>query len=131
MGKIVLVGRLAARDIRRRKAQAVLLLLAITAATTTLTLGLALNGVTSHPYQQTRAATHGPDVVAQLSSPLPQVTPGHGPGPLSQAQLEAGVKQLTRTGGVSGYTGPYPVASAILRAGGVGIAGGGGGRPAA
>ena len=41
-----------------------LLLLAITAATTTLTLGLALHGVTSQPYQQTRAATAGPDVVA-------------------------------------------------------------------
>ena len=64
MGKIVLVARLAARDVRRHQAQAVLLLLAITAATTTLVLGLALNGVTSHPYQQTRASTNGPDLVA-------------------------------------------------------------------
>ena len=38
MGKIVLVARLAARDVRRHKAQAVLLLLSITAATTTLVL---------------------------------------------------------------------------------------------
>ena len=60
MGKILLVGRLAARDLRRRPAQAVLLLLAITAATATLTLGLVLHGVTSQPYQQTRAATSGP-----------------------------------------------------------------------
>ena len=66
MGKVLLVGRLAARDLRHRPAQAVLLLLAITAATATLTLGLALHGVTSQPYQQTRAATNGPDVVAQL-----------------------------------------------------------------
>ncbi len=36
MGKILLVRRLAARDLRRHKAQAVLLLLAITAATTGL-----------------------------------------------------------------------------------------------
>lgn len=43
-----------------------LLLIAIAAATTTLTLGLALNGVTSQPYQQTRAATAGPDVVASF-----------------------------------------------------------------
>ena len=64
MGKIVLVRRLAARDIRHHKAQAMLLLLAITAATTMLVLGLALNGVTSHPYQQTRAVTNGPDLVA-------------------------------------------------------------------
>ena len=60
MGKILLVRRLAARDLRRHKAQAVLLLLAITAATTTLALGLALSGVTNQPYQQTRAATNGP-----------------------------------------------------------------------
>ena len=39
---------LAARDLRHRPAQADLLLLAITAATTALTLGLALRGVTSH-----------------------------------------------------------------------------------
>ncbi|MGI8447210.1 MAG: FtsX-like permease family protein, partial [Streptosporangiaceae bacterium] len=62
--RIVLTGRLAARDLRHRPAQAILLLLAITAATATLTLGLALHGVTSQPYQRTRAATNGPDVVA-------------------------------------------------------------------
>ena len=77
MGKTVLVGRLAARDLRHHRAQAVLLLLAITAATAVLTLGLALHGVTSHPYQQTRAATSGPDVVAQLGGDL---TGPHGPG---------------------------------------------------
>ena len=43
-----------------------LLVLAITAATATLTLGLVLRGVTNQPYLQTRAATKGPDVVAQL-----------------------------------------------------------------
>jgi hypothetical protein len=53
MGKVLLVGRLVARDLRHRPAQAVLLLLAITAAAATLTLGLALHGVTSQPYQQT------------------------------------------------------------------------------
>ena len=66
MGRVLLVGRLAARDLRHHPAQAVLLLLAITAATAMLTLGLALHGVTSQPYQQTRAATNGPDVVAYL-----------------------------------------------------------------
>ena len=49
--------RLASRDMRHHPAEAVLLLLAITAATTILTLGLALHGVTTQPYQQTRAAT--------------------------------------------------------------------------
>ncbi len=69
MGRVLLVCRLAALDMRRHVTQAVLLL-AITAATIVLTLGLALHGVTSQPYQQTRAATRGPDVVAYLRTPL-------------------------------------------------------------
>ena len=55
-----------------------LLLLAITAATATLTLGLALHGVTNQPYQQTRAATNGPDVVAQ-SRRVRRSAPGRQP----------------------------------------------------
>jgi hypothetical protein len=39
MGRLLLVGRLAVRDLRRRPVEAALLLLAIMAATTTLTLG--------------------------------------------------------------------------------------------
>jgi len=116
MGKIVLVGRLAARDIRRHKAQAVLLLLAITAATTTLALGLALNGVTSHPYQQTRAATNGPDLVAEYGV---SVSPGQGLSAISAAQVQADTSSLTHLSGVSQYSGPYPVASAILQTRGV------------
>jgi putative ABC transport system permease protein len=108
MGKVLLVGRLAARDVLHRPAQAVLLLLAITAATATLTLGLALHGVTSQPYQQTRAATRGPDVVAYLPV-LHQ--PGRLPGPPAQATA------LSRTPGVTGHSGPYPLVPAIVRAG--------------
>ena len=67
MGRALLVCRLAARDLRRRPAEAALLLLAITAATAMLTLGLALRGVISKPYQSTREATAGPDVVAASS----------------------------------------------------------------
>jgi hypothetical protein len=69
MGRVVLVCRLAARDLRRHPAEAALLLLAIMAATTTLTLGLVLHGVTSKPYQSTREATAGPDVVAGVDPP--------------------------------------------------------------
>ena len=107
MGKILLIGRLAVRDLRRRPAEAVLLLLAITAATTTLTLALALHGVTSQPYQRTRTATAGPDVVAQLAGPAP----GNAVPPLS-----AQVKGLVHAPGVTGHSGPYPVAGALLRA---------------
>ena len=69
MSRLRLVGRLVARDLRSRPGQAVLMLLAITAATATLTLGLVLHGVTSQPYQQTRAATRGPDEVAYIGQP--------------------------------------------------------------
>jgi putative ABC transport system permease protein len=120
MPKLVLVGRLAARDLRHRPAQAVLLLLAITAATAVLTLGLALHGVTSQPYQQTRAATSGPDVVAHLGGPDqgphgPQGPQQSGPGP----QVLTEVHALVHAPGVTGHSGPYPVASAVLRVRGI------------
>ena len=110
MGKLVLTGRLAARDIRRHPAQAVLLLLAITAATAVLALGLVLHGVTSQPYQQTRAATSGPDVVAYL----PVV---HEPGQPSGPPAEAAA--LARAAGVTGHGGPYPDIWTIIRARGL------------
>ena len=69
MGRILLVGRLAVRDLRRRRIEAALLLLAITTATTTLTLGLVLRDAAGDPYQSTREATRGPDVVASIGQP--------------------------------------------------------------
>src|ERR1700683_2452196 len=120
MGKIVLVARLAARDIRHHRAQAILLLLAITAATTTLVLGLALNCVTNHPHQQTRAATKGPDLVVWYGVNLGatfgvNLNPTQGPSPVSAAQLQDDTSALTHLSGVSGYSGPYPIASVVLR----------------
>jgi len=104
VGRILLVGRLALRDLRRRRAEAVLLLLAILAATTTLTLGLVLRGVTDDPYQTTREATAGPDVVAAVSPPPVEA------GPSDLASLEA----LIDEPGVVGHSGPYPVIGAEL-----------------
>jgi putative ABC transport system permease protein len=120
MGKLILAGRLAARDLRYRPAQAVLLLLAVTAATAVLSLGLVLHGVTSQPYQQTRAATRGPDVVAQLAGPYggPHGPQQSGPGP----QVLTEVKTLVHARGVTGHSGPYPVASALLRVRGITVA---------
>jgi putative ABC transport system permease protein len=69
MGRILLVGRLAVRDLRRRRIEAAPLLLALMAATTTLTLGLVLRDAASDPYQSTREATNGPDVVASVHQP--------------------------------------------------------------
>ena len=68
MGRILLICRLAVRDLRKRPGEAALLLLTIAAASTTLTLGLVLHGVTEEPYRSTRAATAGPDVIASRSA---------------------------------------------------------------
>ena len=106
MGRILLICRLAARDLRRRRTEGVLLLLAIMAATTTLTLGLLLHAVTNHPYQSTRAATAGQDVVATVFPPQPVGGP-----PADQASL----MRLAHTRGVVSHSGPYPVTWAVLR----------------
>ena len=101
MGKLLVVVRMAVGDLRRRRAEAVLLLLAITAATTTLTLGLALHGVsTGSSYQQTRRATAGPDIV------VTDVTVRQLPSVLRQVQAP----------GLAARGGPYPVAPVVLRA---------------
>jgi ABC-type lipoprotein release transport system permease subunit len=102
MGRILLVGRLAVRDLRRRRIEAALLLLALMAATTTLTLGLVLRDAASDPYQSTREATNGPDVVANVSRP---------------AKL-SGLRDLAGAPGVVGHSGPYPVTPAELQASG-------------
>jgi putative ABC transport system permease protein len=119
MGKIRLVGRLVRRDLRRRPGPAVLLVLAITAATATLTLGLVLRGVTNQPYLQTRAATSGPDVAAQIYGfSIPPPGSGNGPpsqSPVAPAQIAREVSTLTHAPGVTSYSGPYPVASVALR----------------
>ena len=102
MGRILLVGRLAVRDLRRRRIEAALLLLAIMAATTTLTLGLVLRDAASDPYQSTREATKGPDVVARVSQP---------------AGL-SGLEELAGAPGVVDHSGPYPVTPTELQASG-------------
>jgi ABC-type lipoprotein release transport system permease subunit len=131
MGRAFLVCRLAAADVRRHPVEAALLLLAITAATTTLTLGLALHGVTSSPYQRTRAATAGPDVVASALNltPLPKhrkhaARHQHG-GEAILGNLRPSKKglpaldALAHAPGVIGHSGPYPVAWVTLRVHGV------------
>jgi hypothetical protein len=99
MGKALLACRLAARDIGHHAAQAVLLVAAIAVAAATLTMALSLNGVTGHPYDATRAATKGPDVVAYLST-------------------AAQAKTLVHASEVRSSSGPYPVAYGIIGFGG-------------
>jgi hypothetical protein len=70
-GRALLLFRLARQDIRHHFAQAILLVVAIAVATATLTMAFALNGVNANPFQQTKAATNGPDVVAQSNVTSP------------------------------------------------------------
>ncbi|MGH3464930.1 MAG: FtsX-like permease family protein [Kribbellaceae bacterium] len=112
MGLVLLVFRLAARNVRRRPAEAALLVLAIMAATTILTLGLALHGVTDNPYQRTQEATAGADVVASVG-PL-EVAPGRAV-PVDLTRLEA----LSDAPGVVDHSGPFPVTTAKLEANGI------------
>jgi putative ABC transport system permease protein len=110
MGKLLLVWRLATKDLRHRPAEAVLLLLAIATAATALTLGMALHGATNNPYAATRVATNGPDVVAT------EVPGGPGnPGPVDPAVLT----RLDHAAGVVAHSGPFPVTWALLRARGL------------
>jgi putative ABC transport system permease protein len=110
MGRVLLIGRLAARDLQRRRGEAVMLLVAIAVAMTALTLGLVLHGVTSQPYQQTRAATSGPDVLATAF-------PGGSGPPADHAGL-ADVAPLAHAPGVIGHSGPFPVAFPVLKVNG-------------
>jgi len=108
-GRLILVSRLAARDLRRRPVEALMVLLVIAAAATTLTVALALSGATNKPYQQTRLATAGPDVIA---------VEGGGPGPaqpVSSAQLAAAVASLAKAPGVIAHSGPYPTAYSAIQ----------------
>lgn len=100
MPRLRIILRLAARDLRRRRAEAVLLFVAFTAATTTLTLGLTLGGVTDQPYQQTRTATAGPDVAVNFY-------------PAKNSSQSPDMSMLDRVLGASGVTaksGPFPTA---------------------
>ena len=113
MGRALLVGRLAIRNIRRHPAEAALLVLVMMAATTVLTVGLVLRGVTDDPYDRTREATDGADVVASVA-PLP-VSRTQVVGPADRAGLEA----LAGAPGVVEHSGPYPAIPVELEVDGV------------
>jgi putative ABC transport system permease protein len=124
MGRLLLVGRLAVKDLRHRPAQAMLLLLVIAAGTATLTLGLALRGTTDNPYARTRAATNGPDVVATVLTagsnapgPATVAKPGDANATGSDEPSAAALMPLASAPGVIAHSGPFPVTWTLLRAG--------------
>lgn len=100
-GRALLMFRLVASSLRRRPAEVVLSVVAIAAATTTLMLGLALRGVTAHPYRATRALTSGPDVAAMPLNGMTRST---------RAQLDA----IEHRPGVVGHVGPFPVSYPMM-----------------
>ncbi|MEV6260345.1 FtsX-like permease family protein [Streptomyces sp. NPDC051784] len=71
MGRLLLIWRLIAEDLRRGPGQAVMFLIAVTAATTALTLGLSTDDAVARAYQKTREATAGPDIVVITTSTNP------------------------------------------------------------
>jgi putative ABC transport system permease protein len=113
VGRPLLIWRLVIADIKRRRVQSALLLLMIVTTTTTLTLGLALHKVTDSPFARTRAATRGPDVVAQIAPP--PTGSGSARSPSATRQFAS----LTHAPGVVGTSGPYPVAVARLTGPGI------------
>ena len=108
MGKAFLFGRLAAKDLRRHLSEGVLLFLVITAAAATLTLGLVLHGETVNPYNVTRSAAKGPDVVANLAPALTNT------GTISANANPPDLTSVERAPGVIGHSGPYPMTFALL-----------------
>jgi putative ABC transport system permease protein len=104
VGAALLAYRIIRGDLRRHPVEAVLFLLAVTAAIATLTLGLALNGAASVLYSQTRTATRGPDVVA--------VSDG------GSTTMLSSLMTVSHAATVASHSGPYPVLDTLVKAGG-------------
>lgn len=100
MGRVLLTWWLIRGDLRRHPVEAAVFLIAITAASATLTLGLALNGATGTLYEQTRTATAGPDIEAFSTG------------------TDAGLATVGRTRGVTQRSGPYLLVYTMVKANG-------------
>ncbi len=102
MGRLLLIWRLIARDLRRRPGEAVMFLLAVTAATASLTLGMATDNAVAAGYMKTREATAGPDITA--------ITTATDPSALA--------RRIADAPGVDTVAVPVPGFSTTVRAGG-------------
>ena len=110
MSRIRLGVRLAARDLRRRGTETILLLIALAVAATTLTIGLVLHGQTAAPFALTRARTAGPDVVAAVFP-----TPNNTVTAADRARLRA----IARRPQVSSRSKLFPTTWASIHAHGI------------
>ncbi len=109
MGKAVLFGRLALKDLRRHLPEAVLLFLVLGAAAATLTLGLVLHGEISNPYNSTRAATAGPDAIANLTPSFAAS------GSITANADPTRLAPIEHADGVTAHSGPYPATFALVK----------------
>jgi putative ABC transport system permease protein len=96
-GPLRLAARLAIGDLRRRPGTGLLLLVALVAATTTLTLALVVRASAEKPWDHTFALTSGPHVVA---------TTFH-----ADTATNAAMSNLADTPEVTVHSGPYPLLS--------------------
>jgi putative ABC transport system permease protein len=94
-GPLRLATRLAGRDLRHRPGTGLLILVALVAATTTMTLAIVIRTSAQKPWDQTFGATTGPHIVA---------TSYHATPATDQAMTD-----LSRDPGVLAYAGPYPL----------------------
>jgi putative ABC transport system permease protein len=94
---MLVIWRLALRDMRRHPGEALIPLITVTIAVAALTLGLALTTATQTAYARTKAATSGPDVIATT---------------LEDTGLTG---KLTQAPGVVAYAGPYFAFSTDIR----------------
>ncbi len=99
MGRVLLIWRMVVGDIKRRPVQSLLLLVMIATTTTTLSLGLALRHASESPFARTRAATKGPDSVAE-----------NGPAPGSGRPSLHQFAPFFHDRWVAATAGPFPVA---------------------
>ncbi|MGP2438125.1 FtsX-like permease family protein [Streptomyces sp. JW3] len=100
MGRLLLLCRLITRDLRRRPGEAVMFLLAVTAATASLALGMAADDALGTAYLKTRAATAGPDITA--------ITTADDPAAVAE--------RLARTPGVVAQSDPVFTFDTVIRA---------------
>ncbi|RKN45597.1 ABC transporter permease [Streptomyces hoynatensis] len=88
MGHLLLTWRLLLHDLRRRPGETLVFLLAVTVATGSLTLGLAVGDAVTTAYTKTREATAGPDLTA--------ITTADDPSGLAERLAHApGVEEVT------------------------------------
>jgi putative ABC transport system permease protein len=108
VSRAFLVFRLAVRGIRHRPGEAAMLMVVIVAASAALTVSLILHGVTAEPYQMTRDATAGPDV---LATEFPS-----GKGTSASRAALTKITRLVHARGVAAHSGPFSVAFPVLTA---------------